>query len=169
MMSEERRRYLHQSARQVSITPALDAAEEDEETAFQRYLLMQQRERLQAELTSVGQRDPQLCARLQAEIAALDASLPVASAPAKPYDPSRLYARMAHYYGWTYDYLDEMDYSRFFAAAREMYIALQEERDARRQPGAAAQVVESSQQAEWALMAQAGPGPEVWPGEVLDR
>jgi hypothetical protein len=46
----------------------------------------------------------------------------------EPYDPSKLKARMAKYYGWSYSEIDQMHFVEFFAAVREANVMIEEEK-----------------------------------------
>lgn len=171
MMSEERWQYLERSSRRVSsaasptaVSPDLD----EEELAFQRWLAEERRQELLLEIERTRARDPNVARALQEQLDADEALLATApAAESKPYDPARLYSRMAHYYTWTYDYMDEMDYTRFFSAAREMFIALHEEHTPPVRPVSTASDEGAHIHAEAQLYASVGPEPEVWPGISL--
>ena len=46
----------------------------------------------------------------------------------EPYDPMKIYARMAKYYGWSHDQMERMHFVTFFAYVREASEMIEEER-----------------------------------------
>lgn len=63
------------------------------------------------------------------------------------YDPMRLYARMAKYYGWSHNQIDAMHFVTFFGYVREAQIMLDEEKATYTTPAANGQAVTPEQAA----------------------
>lgn len=73
--------------------------------------------------------DPDAAADMRAMIAAARHKLTGYGSPARePYDPMRLYARMAKYYGWSHSEMEQMHFATFFAYAREANEMIEEEK-----------------------------------------
>lgn len=76
--------------------------------------------------------DQDAAIEMRAKAAAARAKLtgqPLVAAPLKePYDPMRIYARMAKYYGWTHEAMERMHFVTFFAYVREASVMNDEEK-----------------------------------------
>lgn len=46
----------------------------------------------------------------------------------EPYDPMKLYARMAKYYGWSHSEMEQMHFPTFFAYVREANEMMEDEK-----------------------------------------
>lgn len=67
--------------------------------------------------------DPETAHRLraQAEAAARRRDVPIATVGKEPYDPMKVYARVAKYYGWSHEAIDMMHFVTLFGYVREMH------------------------------------------------
>lgn len=95
--------------------------------------------------------DPEGAAQLLAQAQAAERNLhPITGMSGRmqeSYDPMRLYARMAKFYGWSHNQIDAMHFVTFFGYVREAQIMLDEEKAAYNTPAANGQVVPSEQAA----------------------
>ncbi|GAC1471399.1 MAG: hypothetical protein PVSMB5_20010 [Ktedonobacteraceae bacterium] len=88
-------------------------------------------EEAEAQAREVEEDDPDAAADMRAMAQAARRKLGIiggAKAGRDPYDPMKLYARMAKYYGWSHESMEHMHFPTFFAYLREANEMIEEEK-----------------------------------------